>query len=499
MSEGSANANTNTVVSQVAPRMDRLPWARWHWLVIAALGITWILDGFEVTIVGIVASVLTEPASGLNFSASQIGLAGSIYIVGAASGALFFSYLTDKFGRKKLFLITLTVYLIASVATAFSFSFWFFALARFFTGAGIGGEYSAIYSAVDELVPARIRGRVALFISGSFWIGTMLGSAISIVLLDPAIIDQFWGWRIAFGLGGLLGIAILLIRRYLPESPRWLATHGQNDEAERIVGEIEDDVKRQTGREELPPIDEDETITIEQRGSIGFGLIARAMFQMYPKRTVLGLVLMSSQAFLYNAVFFTYALILSNFYDVPSGNIGYYIFPFAVGNILGPWLLGPLFDSIGRRPMIAGCYGIAGVLMAVTGWGFQSGILNATTQTALWMIVFFFASAAASAAYLTVSEVFPMEIRAMAIAFFYAIGTGVGGITGPLIFGRLIDLATQSGDRTYLLYAYLIGAAFMIFAAIVELILGVRAERQSLESVAAPLTAIKEQTGASSA
>ncbi len=491
-----ASAKANTVVSQVPARMDRLPWARWHWLVVAALGITWILDGLEVTIVGVIASVLTEPVSGLNLSGSQIGLAGSIYIVGAITGALFFSYLTDKFGRKKLFLITLAVYLIASVATAFSFSFWFFALCRFFTGAGIGGEYSAIYSAVDELIPARIRGQVALFISGSYWIGTMMGSALSIVLLDPDIIDQFWGWRIAFGLGGILGIGILLIRRYLPESPRWLATHGQNDEAERIVGAIEDDVKRQTGREELPPIDEDETITIEQRGSIGFGLIARAMFQMYPKRTVLGLTLMAAQAFLYNAVFFTYALILSNFYGVPSGHIGYFIFPFAVGNILGPWLLGPLFDRVGRVPMISGCYLTAGALMAVTGWLFQQDVLNATTQTALWMIVFFFASAAASAAYLTVSEVFPMEIRAMAIALFYAIGTGVGGISGPLIFGRLIDAATESGDRTLLLYAYLIGAGFMIVAAVVELILGVRAEKKSLESIAAPLTAIKEQTGA---
>ncbi len=205
-----------------------------------------------------------------------------------------FSYLTDKFGRKKLFLITLAVYLIASVATAFSMNFVFFAVCRFFTGAGIGGEYSAIYSAVDELVPARVRGRVALFISGSFWIGTMLGSALSIVLLDPNIISQFWGWRIAFGLGGVLGIAILLIRRHVPESPRWLATHGRNDEAERIVGEIENDVKQQTGRGELPPVRE-EPIHIEQRESIGFGLIFRAMFQMYPKRTFLGLTLIGSQ------------------------------------------------------------------------------------------------------------------------------------------------------------------------------------------------------------
>ena len=491
-----SEATGNTVESHVPARMDRLPWAKWHWLVIAALGITWILDGLEVTIVGVVGPILREPVSGLGFTSTQIGLAGSIYIVGAVCGALFFSYLTDRFGRKKLFLITLAVYLTASVATGFSFSFWFFALCRFFTGAGIGGEYSAIYSAVDELIPARVRGRVALFISGSYWIGTMFGSALSLVLLNPAIIDQFFGWRLTFLLGGVLGLGILMIRRYLPESPRWLATHGQNDEAERIAGEIEDDVKQSTGRDELPPIDEDKLITIEQRGSIGFKLIGKAMFQMYPKRTVLGLTLMSSQAFLYNAVFFTYALILKSFYGVPNSHIGYYIFPFAVGNILGPWLLGGLFDSIGRVPMISGCYGIAGVLMAVTGYLFQQDILNATTQTALWMVVFFFASSAASAAYLTVSEVFPMEIRAMAIALFYAIGTGVGGISGPFLFGRLIDAAQASGDRTYLLYAYLIGAGFMIVAAIVEVILGVRAEGQSLEDVAAPLTAIKEQTGA---
>ncbi len=467
-----------------------MPFSRWHVLVIAALGITWILDGLEVTIVGIVASVLTDPVSGLGLTAGQIGYAAAIYIAGASLGALFFSYLTDRYGRKKLFLVTLVVYLVATVATAFSFSFWFFALCRFFTGAGIGGEYSAIYSAVDELVPARIRGQVALFISGSYWIGTMAGSALSLVLLDPDIISQFWGWRIAFGLGGILGIGVLLIRRYLPESPRWLATHGRNDEAERVVGKIEEDVKEYKNLEELSPLED--SITIEQRKSIGFGLILRAMFQMYPKRTVLGLALMGSQAFMYNAIFFTYSLILSSFYGVPSGQIGYYIFPFAIGNVLGPWLLGRLFDRVGRVPMISGCYIIAGVLMAVTGYLFAEGLLSAVTQTIAWTVIFFFASAAASAAYLTVSEVFPMEVRAMAIALFYAIGTALGGITGPIIFGQLIG----TGDAGRLLIGYLIAAGVMIGAAIVELILGVRAEQKSLESVAAPLTAIKEQTGA---
>jgi MFS family permease len=347
-----AGGATHAVESLIPARMDRLPWARWHWLVIAALGITWILDGLEVTIVGIIADVLTTPESGLNFTAGQIGLAAGIYIAGACLGALFFSYLTDRYGRKKLFLITLALYLVATVLTAFSWNFASFVVFRFFTGAGIGGEYSAIYSAVDELVPARVRGRVALAISGSYWIGTMMGSALSIVLLNPEIISPYWGWRLSFLLGGVLGIAVLLIRRYVPESPRWLLTHGRSEEAERVVEQIENEVRRETGRE-LPPV-YGRPLVVEQRKSIGFGLIARAMFKMYPKRTVLGLALMISQAFLYNAIFFTYALILGDFYGVPSGSIGYYIFPFAVGNVLGPWLLGPLFDRIGRVPMISG-------------------------------------------------------------------------------------------------------------------------------------------------
>ena len=494
MSEAAAHANT--VESKVPARMDRLPFARWHWLVIMALGITWILDGLEVTIVGAIAGVLTDPVSGLALSGSQIGLAGGIYILGACLGALVFGFLTDKYGRKKMFLVTLALYLTFTFLTAFTFNFWTFVFCRFFAGAGIGGEYAAIYSAIDELIPARYRGQVSLAISGSYWVGAILGSALSLVLLNDAIIDQFYGWRVAFGLGAFLGVCILIIRRYIPESPRWLATHGRNDEAESITGDIEEQVMRQTGRRELPPIDESETVTIEQRGSMGFGIVFRAMFQMYPKRTFLGLTLMSSQAFLYNAVFFTYALILTDFYGISASTVGLYLIPFAIGNFLGPLFLGRLFDTIGRVPMIAGCYLISGLLMAVTGYLFQQDVLSAVTQTALWCVVFFFASSAASAAYLTVSEVFPMEIRAMAIAAFYAIGTAIGGITGPVLFGRLIEAANVSGSREPLLYAYLIGAGFMIFAAIIEIILGVRSERQSLESVAAPLTAIKQQTGA---
>jgi MFS family permease len=488
-----ASAAHGAVESRIPSRMDRLPWARWHWLVIAALGITWILDGLEVTIVGNIAGILVEPDSGLNLTEAQVGLAGGIYIAGACTGALFFSYLTDRFGRKKLFLITLAVYLIFSFLTAFSWNFWSFVVFRFIAGTGIGGEYSAIYSAVDELIPARFRGQVALAISGSYWIGAMLGSALSILLLNPNFVSQYYGWRIAFWLGAALGLCILLIRRYVPESPRWLITHGRTEEAEETTEVIENQVREQTGRD-LPPVG-GQPIVVEQRQSIGFGLIARAMFQMYPKRTILGLTLMGSQAFLYNAIFFTYALVLTRFYGIEAGTVPYFLLPFALGNLLGPLLLGRLFDTIGRVPMISGCYFITGGLMALTGYLFYMDILSAVTQTILWCIVFFFASAAASAGYLTVSEVFPMEIRAMAIALFYAIATGLGGISGPVIFGQLIG----TGNATNLFIAYLVGAGFMVLAAVVELVIGVRAEGQSLENVATPLTAIEEATGKSAA
>jgi MFS family permease len=479
-----------TVETQVPARIDRLPWSRWHWLVILALGVTWVLDGLEITIQGNIADALTNPESGLALSPAQVGQAAGIYIAGACTGALFFSYLTDRYGRRKLFLITLAVYLTFTVLTAFSWDFYSFVVFRFLTGMGIGGEYSAIYSAIDELIPKRLRGQIALFISGTYWAGAIVASLLTVVLLNPDLINQFYGWRIAFGLGAVLALGILLIRRYVPESPRWLMTHGETEEAERVVGDIEADVREHTGREELPPLDEG-SITIEQRESIGFGPIWRAMVQMYPRRTFLGLVLMVSQAFLYNAIFFTAGLVLADFFGVPGENIGYYLAVFALGNLLGPILLGRLFDRVGRRPMISSCYAIAGALMALSGYLFYQEVIGATAQTALWAILFFFASAAASAAYLTVSEVFPMEIRAMAIALFYAIGTALGGITGPIIFGQLIG----TGDRGTLLIGYLVAAGLMVVAALVELVIGVRAERRSLESIAAPLTAIEQQTG----
>jgi MFS family permease len=485
-------SETRTVETNVPGRIDRLPWSRWHTLVILALGVTWVLDGIEVSIAGNIADALTNPETGLGFSAGQVGTATGIYIAGACTGALFFSYLTDRFGRRRLFLVTLAVYLVFSVLTAFSWSFSSFVVFRFLAGMGIGGEYSAIYSAIDEMIPARVRGQLALFVSGTYWAGAILASLLTAVVLNPDVVDQFYGWRIAFALGAVLALGVLLVRRYVPESPRWLMTHDRVDEAERVVSEIEDEVRRYTGRDELPPLEE-ESITIEQREGIGFGLIARVMFQMYPVRTVLGLVLMISQAFLYNAIFFTAGLVLGSFFGVPSGSIPYYLVFFALGNLAGPLLLGRLFDRVGRRPMIAGCYAIAGALMALSGYLFYLDVISAATQTALWVALFFFASAAASAAYLTVSEVFPMEIRAMAIALFYAVGTALGGITGPVVFGQLIG----TGDRSALFVGYLAAAGLMIVAALVELALGVKAERRSLESIAAPLTAIRQQTGAS--
>src|SRR5829696_2014604 len=476
------------IETKIPARMDRLPWARWHWMVLIGLGTVWTLDGLEVTIVGTISSRLTEDGSGLELSDGQIGQAAAIYVAGACVGALFFGWLADRLGRKKLFLITLALYIAATTMTAFSGSFLFFAVCRFFTGAGIGGEYAAINSAIDELIPARVRGTVDLIINGSFWIGTAAGALLSTVLLNEALFAADIGWRIAFGLGALLGVGILLIRRYVPESPRWLFIHGRDDEAEALVSDIERRVSEQTGQQLEEP---DRSIKIRQRRAIGFATVAKTVFKLYPKRTALGLSLFVGQAFLYNSVFFTYALVLDTFYGVGANSVGWYIFAFAIGNFMGPLLLGRFFDSLGRKPMIAGTYIVSGVLLAVTALLFQAGTLTATTQTIAWCVIFFFASAGASSAYLTVSEIFPMETRAMAISFFYAVGTAIGGITGPLLFGRLIE----SGGETNVMYGYLLGAVLMVVAGIVEIFLGVEAEQQQLEDIAKPLTAEDAETG----
>ncbi|KHK95691.1 MFS transporter [Microbacterium mangrovi] len=462
--------------------MDRLPWSRWHWLVVVGLGTVWILDGLEVTIVGAIGSRLTEPSSGLALTPAQIGQAAAVYVAGACIGALVFGYLTDRFGRKRLFMITLGLYLAATVATAFSFNPLFFFVCRFFTGAGIGGEYSAINSAIDELIPARRRGVVDLAINGSYWLGTAFGAILTVFLLNTAIFPPNIGWRLAFGLGAVLGLTILLVRRNVPESPRWMVIHGHDEAAEREVAEIEEEVRNDTG-ESLDDVSDDDEIEIRQRRSTGFGEIVKVGVTVYPRRFILGLSLFIGQAFLYNAVFFTYALVLTKLLGVPDDVAPWSLVPIAIGNFLGPLLLGRLFDSIGRRVMISACYIGSGVLLTGTGILFSIRALDAVGLTICWVIVFFFASAGASAAYLTVSEVFPMETRAMAIAFFYAVGTGLGGIIGPLLFGQFVSMGISA-----VALGYFIGAGLMIAAGLVEVFLGVDAERKSLEDVAAPLS-----------
>ncbi|MCD0483490.1 MFS transporter [Streptacidiphilus sp. ASG 303] len=481
---------TGTVRTKVPARLDRLPWSSWHWRIIIGLGTVWILDGLEVTIVGNIAGRLSEKGSGLAISAAQVsGLAAALYVAGACAGALFFGWLTDRYGRKKLFMLTLLVYLAATALTAVSWTAWFFLLCRFLTGFGIGGEYAAINSAIDELIPSRHRGRIDIIINGSFWIGAGAGALISVPLLNTAFLAVNVGWRLAFGLGVVLGLVILLVRRHVPESPRWLFIHGRDHEAEDVVAEAERTVEAEKGvRLEEP----DEAITIRQRRSIGFLTIARTMVKLYPGRTALGLSLFIGQAFLYNAVTFGYATILNAFFHVPNGSTGYYFVVICVGNFLGPLLLGPLFDSVGRKPMISGTYILSGVLLLGTAALFQNGALSATTLTLCWTVVLFFASAGASSAYLTVSEVFPMETRALAIAFFYAVGTAVGGISGPLIFSKLVSTG-KPGDTAL---AFAIGAGLMIAAGVVELFLGVKAERRGLESIALPLTAEEPKAGA---
>jgi MFS family permease len=472
-----ASLANRIIETDVPARLDRLAWSRFHTLVIVALGITWVLDGLEVTLAGALSGALQSSPT-LHLTDADIGFAASCYVAGAVLGALFFGWLTDRLGRKRLFFITLGVYLAATALTAFSLNVWMFAAFRFLTGAGIGGEYTAINSAIQELIPARYRGRTDLIVNGSFWLGAALGALGAVVLLDPMLFAPDIGWRCAFGIGAALGLLILGLRRYIPESPRWLMIHGRVSEAETIVAGIE----RRTASADVAPT---KRIRLRMREkTVGMIAVAQALFKTYPTRAALGMTLMTAQAFFYNAIFFTYALVLGRFFGVPNDRIGLYILPFAIGNFLGPLILGRFFDSIGRRAMISGTYAISGVLLLVTAWLFTHGLLTATGQTVAWCIVFFFASAAASSAYLTVSESFPLEVRALAIAVFYALGTGVGGVVGPWLFGSLIG----TGDRDLVAWGYALGSALMIAAALVELKLGVAAERKSLEDVAAPLS-----------
>jgi MFS family permease len=469
--------------TNVPNRLDRLPWSRFHWLVVFALGIAWILDGLEVTIVGSLSGALSESPM-LHLTGSQIGAAASAYLIGAVGGALFFGWLTDRLGRKKLFTVTVLVYLIATILCGLSWNFWSFAFFRLLTGAGIGGEYAAVNATIQELIPARRRGFTDLVINGSFWIGAAIGALGAYIVLDPAIMPPEIGWRAAFIIGGVLGFIVLLLRRFLPESPRWLMTHGQPKEAERIVSQIEERIEQETGKK-LPLVPPG-FLRLRTDVHSWFRAGAHALVTTYRRQTWLGVTLMAAQAFCYNAVFFTYALILTRFYGVASGNVGLFILPFAVGNFLGPLMLGRLFDTIGRRIMITTTYGLSGVLMALTGWMFAMGWLDAVQQTLAWTVIFFVASAAASSAYLTVGESFPLEVRAIAIALFYAFGTGVGGVAGPALFGALID----TGSRVSIFYGYLLGGILMVIAAIVAGFLAANAERRSLEDVAPPLSAV---------
>lgn len=469
--------NDAAFTTDIPARLDRLRWSRFHTLLIAALGTSWIVDGLEVTLVGSLASVLTLPAT-LDLSTGQVGAAASIYVAGAVLGAIFFGGFADRHGRRKLFFITLGLYAAATIVSGFAPNFYVFAALRFLTGAGIGGEYAAINSAIQEFMPARLRGRIDLAVNGSFWIGAAVGAAGAVLILDSGLLPTAWGWRVAFMIGGLLGFGILLLRRHVPESPRWLLLHRRREEAECIVAGIEKQAQKVP--ESAPPGD----IVLDPSGHVGWFALFGVLLKRYPRRVVFGLSLMIAQAFLYNALFFTYALVLTRYYGVNEARTGLFLLPFAAGNFLGPLLLGPLFDKIGRRVMITAAYALTGALIIVTGLLFKADVLDATTQTLAWSVVFFFASAAASSAYLTVGESFPLEVRASAIAWFYAIGTGIGGIAGPVLFGYLI----ASGARSEVFAGYAIGGALMLAAALVAAFLAVNAERRALESVAAPLS-----------
>jgi MFS family permease len=474
-----------TIRSLIPARIDRLPWSPFHTRMVAALGTAWILDGLEITVASAVVGVLGSEDT-LALSGTQIGLLATVYLLGEVFGALFFGHLSDRLGRRNLFMITLAVYLIGSGLTALTLSNgtgWlaFLYLTRFIAGAGIGGEYAAIHSAIDELIPARYRGRVDIMVSGTYWAGAVLGTIGTFILLnqfDPSI-----GWRIAFLIGPVLGIGILFLRRHLPESPRWQVTNGREDEAERTIAFIEQEVES-TGRT-LPAVDESRAIDLTPTEDIGYVRLTRMLFKEMPKRAVYGATLMITQSFLYNAIFFTYVLVLTTFYGVAAETAPLFLIAFAAGNLAGPFMLGHLFDTVGRKKMIAGTYILSGVLLAITAFLFQAGVLNAVTQTIAWGVIFFFASAGASSAYLTVSEIFPLEVRAKAIAVFFSIAQCFGAL-GPVIYGSLIG---DGSDPTRLFYGYLLGAGVMVLGGVVAAFLGVAAEGRSLEDLATPLAA----------
>ncbi len=503
-----AGRSAGEVVRSLVPaRMDRLPWTGFHWRVIIALGITWVLDGIEISLASAIGPVLKD-GHALHFTDLTVGLTGSIYLFGEVIGALYFGRLADKLGRRRLFIVTLALYLIANGLTALSMAGWYvsvpaslqgalgsqlpwyFLLTRLVAGMGIGGEYAAIHSAIDELTPARYRGRVDIAIAGTYWGGAMLAAGAQIFLLDPSLLPINMGWRLGLLLGPAIGLSIWGLRKHIPESPRWQLTHGYAKEAEETVDRIEAEMRAKGIV--LEEVDPALAIVVQERDQVSYAEMARVLFRDYPGRSVLSATLMITQSFLYNAIFFTYAIILQDFYGVPKQSISYYIFPFAIGNLLGPLLIGRLFDTIGRRKMIAGTYMASALLLAVSAWMFQAHMLTSTTQTALWCVIFFIASAAASSAYLTVSEIFPVEMRGQAIALFFAIAQLVGGVTGPYIFGQL----AQSRNATWLAYGYAGAAGVMFLGAVVAWFLGVDAEGKSLEAIAPPIAAAEAEAGA---
>lgn len=488
-----AGEPTGTVHRSLVPaRMDRLPWSRFHWLVIVGLGVSWILDGLEIQIVS-----QAGYQSSLGLTNAEVGAVGSVYLAGEVVGALVFGRITDRLGRRKLFMITLGIYLVASGLAGFSWDLWSLLILRFIAGTGIGGEYTAINSAIDELIPSHYRGRVDIAVNGTYWGGAALGAAANLFLLSDAV-PQNIGWRIGFLIGPAIGIAIIFLRRHIPESLRWLMTHGRQEEAEQVVDDIEARVEADGVR--LQEVPDSQALEITPEKSISYPQMARVFFGQYPRRSILGFSMMVTQAFLYNAIFFTYALVLQHFYGVSKAHTSYYFFPFALGNLAGPLLLGKLFDSVGRRKMILLSYGLSGVLLLVSAFFFRAGVLNATTQTAFWCVTFFFASAGASSAYLTVSEIFPLELRAQAISFFFAISQGAGGVVAPFLFGHLIGGQNNPHpDRVPLFWGYVIGAVIMMIGGAVGWFLGVNAERQSLENVAPPISARGTSSGAASA
>jgi MFS family permease len=483
MSSAGSAAPPSTIRSLVPARLDRLPWTRFHWLVVVGLGVSWILDGLEIQMVATIGPVLQLPGT-LHLSSTEVGSVATVYLLGEVVGALVFGRITDLVGRKRMFIACLGLYLFASGIAGASFSLWFLLLFRFLAGMGIGGEYASINSAIDELIPSRYRGRVDIAVNGTYWAGVAVGAAVSLLLLDRALLPVDVGWRFGFLLGPVAGLVIIFLRRAIPESPRWLMTHGRDAEAERVVDEIEDRVRREGVH--LDPVPESRALEVTGRGVVSYLQIARTMLREYPSRSFLGFSMMVTQAFLYNSIFFTYSLVLAHFYHVGQDRLGLYFFPFAAGNLAGPLLLARLFDTVGRRRMILLTYATSAILLAISGWLFDQGALTAVTQTVFWCVIFFFASAGASSAYLTVSEIFPLELRGQAIALFFAISQLAGGVAAPTIFGALIGAGTDRGPLTV---GYLFGAAVMLSGGLIAWFFGVDAEGRSLEDIATPLSA----------